>query len=561
MSFSHLHLEGTGEESRALAIRLSDLSLVALEEIARGLRRSHKAASDDSVAGLDLSAVRVALRDVSGSLWLADIMARYREIGEQTEGQSDRDDLLAGILQNWSTERVDDVETLIGLTLERYPADSLVRLTVGFVRWAQGNFVEASQLFAHASTYALGDEVKAHALFLQAMVAGDRDDFDAAISVLDLVAELEGHTTAPSPFAGRARYEQARLFGRHLGENPSPEQAERWQNAVREAVDADGFFFGPAFVDPLINTLEGIRQELRDRFNSISIDANLLANAGDAFVRELQTNRVVDYDALRPARETFRLRGYLSRSVLGARAIETVVQLRDAAAALLAERISTATETRDGEVSRAEAGRERGVQAAVQQLADGESKTRALDIQAFALRQTMSGRFRLDIPLDRQHQVLADELRKAKSNALIFSLACGLILGAVGAILVPTWVGKAVSVLVFAGAATGLVLWSRRRYRADITALMNELQRAQDVLSLEQNMAATAQQSQMQSQQTRAQAEGSRQAAVQKAHHDFESERAAISNAIAVLEKANRRFFHGIDGEDHPRAAFEPPSF
>ena len=94
-----------------------------------------------------------------------------------------------------------------------------------------------------------------------------------------------------------------------------------------------------------------------------------------------------------------------------------------------------------------------------------------------------------------------------------------------------------------------------------MAALANELQTARNVQSLEQNIAVTAQRSEMQSQQTRAQADGSRQAQIQKVRHDYENERLTISNAVSALVNANRRFFQGIDGEDHAKAEFEPPGF
>ena len=557
----HIHLDGSGAEHRKLAGRLSELSLVALEEIARAFRRPTTAESGESVAGMDLNMVRVVLDDVSGSLWLPNLLSRCPNAVEDSEQQSERSELAAGILQALTEERTADVETMIDMTLTRYPADYNVTLTVGFVRWVEGSLGDASRLFAQAASQASGGESKADALFLQAMVARDGGDLDGAISALDLVAEVEDSVqVSPCSTPGRAHYEQARLLGRHLGDTPTAEQAERWRSAVRAAVDADAIFFGPAFVDPEINRLTEVRSELRDRFNSISIDANLLANAGDAFVRVLQNSRVLDYEALRPARDAFRLQGYLSRSRLGASAIDTVVQLRAAAAAILGERITRAHETRDAAVSLAEQGRQRGVEAADKHLIDGEAKTQALDIQALTLRQTMSGRFRLDIALDLQFRAMVDEADTTMKNALIFLVVCVVVLSAGAAVLVPTWIAKITAVLVLVSAATALALWSRSKHQIEVRRLQEELQCARNVQMLEQNIVFTAQESEVQSQQIRTQAEGSRQAQLEAAMRSFETERAGISQAIAVLASASKRFFQAIDKEDDPRASFEPPT-
>ena len=90
--------------------------------------------------------------------------------------------------------------------------------------------------------------------------------------------------------------------------------------------------------------------------------------------------------------------------------------------------------------------------------------------------------------------------------------------------------------------------------------LQEELQCARNVQMLEQNIVFTAQESEVQSQQIRTQAEGSRQAQLEAAMRSFETERAGISQAIAVLASASKRFFQAIDKEDDPRASFEPPT-
>ena len=518
--------------------RLGDLSLGALEEIGRAIRRGEP--DDLSVAGLVLSDVRAALEGPGTERSLAPLLSALRPTPDSSD---EVEELALGAIQAGEAGRADDAGTIRDMLLERHPGDCRSQLVAAFLAWYGGDLSAADVAFEAALGVQAPALASAQVLLARAALQLDSGAVDSAENCL---AEAQ-RMAPPGAVRARAAYQRARIAAR----------AGRGEDATSYAVaaiEADPHIFGACFVHPDLANLQSLREILRDRFNDVSITANIMASASDRFLVRLLDDRCISHDQMRRGRDAIRAGGFGSRAQLPDRGLAMVLLMRGEAVERLTRERAAAMAGFEDAKRQAAAARASNESVADQHLAEGQSRTMALDMQSFQIRQAMSGRFHLDKPMEPQANMIDTELRRVRSASIVFFAVTAVVVSGLMAWLLPGLIAKVIGPIIALTGAAGMITWAILRYRADMAELEAELNQARHVLALEKTKIAAAEAVQDQSSQIRDEARNEELERLTELERRFREELGRVRIAADALSEANQRFFHAIDQPSHPQA-------